>query len=85
MCSSFQVVGHLLIRLLFLAIDEHLHFTLLGTNDHGLLAHPAHHVERAARLSSQRQFEYVLLNAALDDLPQFLGDSKETIGRTHPL
>ena len=24
----------------FFAIDEHFHFTLLGTNDHGLLAHP---------------------------------------------
>jgi hypothetical protein len=56
-------------RLLFLAIDEHLHLTLLGTNDHGLLAHPPHHVERAARLPSQRQFQHVLLNASLDDLP----------------
>jgi hypothetical protein len=43
-------------RLLFLTIDEHLHFTLLGANDHGLLAHPPHHVERTARLPSQRQF-----------------------------
>jgi hypothetical protein len=52
MRSSFQVVGDLLMRLRLLAIDEHLHLALLGTNDHGLLAHPPHHVERAARLPS---------------------------------
>ena len=69
----------------FLAIDEHLHLALLGTNDHGLLAHPPHHVERTARLPSQRQFQHVLLNAALDDLAQFLGNGKEAIGRTQPL
>ena len=69
----------------FFAIDEHFHFTLLGTNDHGLLAHPPHHVERTVRLSSQRQFQHVLLDAALDDLAQFLGDGKEPIGRTQPL
>jgi len=34
------------------AIDEHLHLALLGTNDDGLLAHPSHHVEGAARLAS---------------------------------
>jgi hypothetical protein len=69
----------------FFAIDEHFHFTLLGTNDYGLLAHPPHHVERTVRLPPQRQFQHVLLNAALDDLPQFLGDGKEAIGRTQPL
>jgi hypothetical protein len=64
MCSSFQVVGHLPIRLLFLAIDEHLHFPLFGTDDHGLLAHPPHHVERTARLPPQRQFQHVLRRLA---------------------
>lgn len=72
-------------RLLFLAINEHLHFTLFGTDDHGLLAHPPDHVERAARLPPQRQFQHVLLHAVLDDLPQFLGDGKEPIGRTQPV
>jgi hypothetical protein len=85
MRSSFQVVDYLLMRLRFLAIDDHLHLPLLGPNDHGLLAHPPHHVERAARLPPQRQFEHVLLNAAFDDLPQFLGNGKEAIGRTQPL
>jgi hypothetical protein len=85
MRSSFQVVDHLPSRWLFLALDEHLHLTLLGTNDHGLLAHPSHPVERTARLPPQRQFEHVLLDAALDDLPQFLGDGKEPIGRTQPV
>jgi hypothetical protein len=69
MRSSFQVVDYLLLRLLFLAINEHLHLALLGTNNHGLLAHPPHHVERTARLPSQGQFERILLHAALDDLP----------------
>ena len=69
----------------FLAIDQHLHLALLRTNDHGLLAHPPHHVERAARLPSQGQFQHVVLNATLDDLAQFLGNGKEAIGRTQPL
>jgi len=69
----------------FFAIDEHFHFTLLGTNDHGLLAHPPHHVERTVRLPPQRQFQHVLLDAAFDDLAQFLGNGKEAIGRTQPL
>jgi hypothetical protein len=72
-------------RLRFLTINEHLHLALLGTNDHGLLAHPPHHVEGTTRLPSQRQFQHVLLHAALDDLPQFLGNGKEAIGRTQPL
>lgn len=65
-----------------LAVDEHLYLPLLGTNDHGLLAHPPYHVKGTAWLPSQRQFEHVLLNAALDDLAQFLGNGKEAIGRT---
>jgi len=69
----------------FLTIDEHLHLPLLGPNDHRLLAHPPHHVERTARLPSQRQFQHVLLNAALDDLAQFLGNGEEAIRRTQPL
>ena len=69
----------------FLAIDEHLHLPLLGTDDHRLLAHPPHHVEGTARLSSQCQFQHVVLNAALDDLAQFLGNGKEAIGRTQTL
>jgi hypothetical protein len=83
--SSFQVVDDLLMRSWFLAIDEHLHLPLLGTNDHGLLAHPPHHVEGTARLPSQRQFQHIVLNAALDDLAQFLGNGKEAIGRTQSL
>jgi len=69
----------------FLAIDEHLHLPLLGPNDHRLLAHPPHHVEGTARLPSQRQFQHIVLNAALDDLAQLLGNGKEAIGRTQAL
>jgi len=85
MSSSFQVVDYLPRRGRFFAIDEHFHFTLLGTNDHGLLAHSPHHVERTVRLPPQRQFQHVLLDATLDDLAQFLGDGKEAIGRTQSL
>jgi len=67
------------------AINQHLYLALLGTNDHRLFAHPSHHVEGTARLPSQRQFQHVVLNAALDDLPQFLGNGKEPIGRTQPV
>jgi hypothetical protein len=69
----------------FFAIDEHLHLPLLGTNDHGLFAHPSHHVEGTVRLPSQCQFQQVVLHAALDDLPQLLGNGKEAIGRAQPL
>jgi hypothetical protein len=69
----------------FLAIDEHLHAALLRPDHHRLLAQPSHHVERAARLPPQRQLQHVVLQAALDDLPQLLGDGKEAIGGTQPL
>ena len=52
----------------FFALHQHFHLALLGPNDHGLLAHPPHHVERTARLPSQGQLERVLLEAPLDDL-----------------
>ncbi len=52
----------------FLAFDQHFHLALLGPDDHGLLTHPAHHVERTARLPSQGQFQRILLNAPFDDL-----------------
>jgi hypothetical protein len=37
------------------------------------------------RLPSQRHFQHIVLNAALDDLAQFLGNGKEAVGRTQPL
>lgn len=67
----------------FLALDQHLHLALFGPDDDGLLAHPAHHIKGALRFASQGQFERILLNAPLDDLPQLLGNRKEAIGRTH--
>jgi len=83
--ASFQVVGDLPLRPRLRAIDEHLHLALLGPDHHRLLAHPSHHVERTARLPPQCQFQHVVLKAALDDLPQLLGDGKEAIGGTQPL
>jgi hypothetical protein len=85
MRSSFQVITDLSVSLGFLAFDEHLHLPLLSPDDHGLLAHPAHHVERTARFASQGQFERVLLHAPFDDLPQLLGNRKEAVGGTQPV
>jgi hypothetical protein len=85
MSSSFQVVADLLMGWRFLALDQHLHLALLGPNDHGLLPHPSHHIERTVRLPPQGQFQNVLLNAPFDDLAQFLGNGKEAICWTQPL
>jgi hypothetical protein len=68
MRSSFQVVSDFLVRFWFLPLDQHFHLALLRANDHGLLAHPSHHIERTARLPSQGQLQRVLLDAPLDDL-----------------
>jgi len=68
MSPSFQVVDDFPMRRWFLALNEHFHLALLGADDHRLLAHPPHHIERTARLPSQGQFERVLLEASLDDL-----------------
>jgi hypothetical protein len=83
--SSFQVVADLLRGSRFLAIDEHLHAALLGPDHHRLLAQPPHHVEGALRLPAERELEHVLLDAALDHLPQLLRDGKEAVGRAEPL
>ena len=69
----------------FLALDQHLHLTLLGPDDDGLFAHPAHHIKGTLRFTSQGQLERVLLNAPLDDLPQLLGNRKEAIGGAEAL
>ena len=69
----------------FFAFHQHLHLALFGPDDHGLLAHPAHHVEGTLRFASQGQLKRVLLNAPLHDLPQFLGNGKEAVGRTEAL
>jgi hypothetical protein len=83
--SSFQIVADLLARPRLRAIDEHLHLALLRPDHHRLLAQPPHHVERSARLPAQRELQHVLLDAALDHLPELLGNSKEAIGRAQPL
>jgi phytoene dehydrogenase-like protein len=63
-------------------INEHLHLALLGADDDGLFAQPSDHVERRARLSAQRQFQGVFLNALLDHLAQLPRDLEEPICRT---
>jgi hypothetical protein len=85
MRSSFQVITDLSMGFRFLALDEHFHLPLFGPDDHGLFAHPPDHIERTAGLPSQGQFKRVLLEAPLDDLPQFLGNGKEAVGGTKPI
>jgi hypothetical protein len=72
-------------KLGFLALDQHFHLTLFGSDDDGLFAHPAHHIKGTLRFTSQGQLERVLLNTPLDDLPQLLGNRKEAVGGTEAL
>ena len=58
---------------------------LLRPDHHRLLAQPPHHVERRARFPAERELQHVLLDAALDHLPELLGNGKEAIGRAEPL
>src|SRR5512134_3114529 len=72
MGASFQVVADLLAGPRLLAVDEHLHAALLRPDHHRLLAHPPHHVEGALRGPAERELQDVLLDAALDHLPELL-------------
>jgi len=55
---------------------------LVRLNDHALVAHPPHQVERLPGLAPQRQFLHVGRHAPLDGRPQFLVDGEEPVGRT---
>jgi hypothetical protein len=85
MDSSFQVIADFLRRARLRAIDEHLHLALLRPDHHRLLAQPPHHVERRVRFPAERELQHVLLDAALDHLPELLGNRKEAVGRAQPL
>jgi hypothetical protein len=50
-----------------LPIEQHPHFAFLGANDHGLLAHPAHQVERRLGSSAQRLLQDILRHALLQN------------------
>jgi hypothetical protein len=76
MGTSCQVVAN---RLVFLAVDEHLHPALLRPDHHRLLAHPPHHVERPLGLPAERELQDVLLDPALDDLAELLRDPEEAV------
>jgi hypothetical protein len=67
------------------AIDEHLHAALLRPDHHRLLAQPPHHVEGALGFPAERELQHVLLDTALDHLPELLRDGKEAIRRAEPL
>jgi len=73
------------LRLRLGAIDEHLHAALLRPDHHRLLAQPPHHVEGAPGFPAERELQHVLLDTALDHLPQLLRDGKEAIRRAEAL
>jgi hypothetical protein len=79
MGASCQVVADRLTRRGFCAVDEHLHAALLRLDHDRLLAQAAHHVERALRFAAEGELQDVLLDAALDHLPQLLGDPEEAV------
>jgi hypothetical protein len=83
--SSCQVVADRLPRPRLGAIDEQLHAALLRPDYHRLLPEPPHHVEGVLGCPAERELQHVLLDAALDDLPELLRDGKEAIGGTQPL
>jgi hypothetical protein len=85
MAAAFQVVADRLARPRLLAVDEHLHAALLRPDHHRLLAQPPPHGARVLGLPAERELQHVLLDAALDHLPELLGDAEEAIRRTEPL
>jgi len=54
---------------------------LLRPDHDRLLAEPADHVERLLGFAAERELQDVRLDAALDHVPQLVGDAKEAIGR----
>jgi hypothetical protein len=62
--------------------DAEFEFALLGSKDHRLAFHPAHHVERRPGLSPQRHLKEVLLDAGLQGPAQLRLDLKVAIRRT---
>jgi hypothetical protein len=67
------------------AVNLHLDLAFLGAEHDRLLAKPPDHVERTWRRSAQCQFLHVRRHAALDDLPQFLGQREEAVGRAETI
>jgi hypothetical protein len=68
-----------------LAVHPHTHPFFVRLDDHALVAHPAHQVERLHGFAAQRQFFHVGRHAPLDRRPQLLLDREEAVRRTHPL
>jgi hypothetical protein len=79
MGPSCQVVADGLAQRGFLAVDAQPHAALLRLDDHRLLAEPAHHVEGLLRFPAQRELQDVRLDAAFDDVAEFLGDAEKAV------
>jgi len=78
MGPSCQVVAD---RLVLFPVDPQLHAALLRLDHDRLLTQAPDHVERLLGFAAQRELQDVRLDAALDHLPEFLGDAEEAIGR----
>jgi hypothetical protein len=82
MAPSCQVVAD---GLVLFPIDAQLHPALFRLDHDRLLAEPADHVERLLGFPAEGELQDVRLDAALDDLAEFLGDPEEAIGRAEPV
>ncbi|MEI8190104.1 MAG: hypothetical protein WCI75_10360, partial [candidate division NC10 bacterium] len=82
--SLFEVAQDLLPLVVFMVADRHHQLPLGSLHHHRLAVHTPHHVERLLRLAPQRQFQQVVLDAALHHLAQVVADLEEPVRRTHP-
>jgi peptidoglycan/xylan/chitin deacetylase (PgdA/CDA1 family) len=70
-------------KFFFLAglVHQHPDLALFGADDHRLAAHTADHIKWIHRPAPERQFQGVLLHAALQSLLQLVGDLEKAIRR----
>jgi hypothetical protein len=65
---SFHMVFDFPGALLTFSVHQHLHFALLRTDHHGLLPHPAYHIEGALRLAPKRHLQDIVRDSLLEGL-----------------
>jgi hypothetical protein len=70
-------------KFFFLAglVHQHPDLALFGADDHRLAAHAPDHIKWIHRAAPERQFQGVLLYAALQGLLQLVGDLEEPVRR----
>ena len=65
--------------LLTFSVHQHLHFSLLRTDNHGLLPHPAYHIEGALWLAPKRHLQDIVRDALLEGFPKLCMDLEVAI------